>query len=40
VVLAEEINLLHARWLDYLNGLGGDPYYNPNFKPIDCNFRI
>lgn len=39
IVKPEEINLFRERWMDYINSLEGDPYYNPNFAP-DPFFRF
>ena len=39
-VKPEERHKLAKKWGKYLQKLGGDPYYNPNFDPNNPNFEL
>lgn len=39
-VLPNELETFHARWRPYLDGLGGDPYYNPNLSSERGDFTL
>lgn len=39
-VMPEELATFKARWQAYLDGLGGDPYYNPNLNQVHATFTL
>jgi len=39
-VLPAELATFKARWQPYLDALGGDPYYNPNFNQVSPTFTF